>query len=204
MSTTQRSESMNAFSDKYINSYTTLKQFVEQYDGALKEKIDKESITDFGSYSSTISLISQFQFEEQFQRVYTDKMVREFQMEVRGMLYCNVSPAVSNKCVSTYKIVDVSKGKDGLARQKAYNVLFNELRFEVLCLCHLFEFKGIICRHILKVMVKNNVFQFTPDYIIDQWRKDIKRNHNFVTNCYDDLETHEEYVRQDSLSLLCS
>ncbi|XP_028078520.1 protein FAR-RED IMPAIRED RESPONSE 1-like [Camellia sinensis] len=32
MSTTQRSKSMNAFLDGYVNSKTTLKQFVEQYD----------------------------------------------------------------------------------------------------------------------------------------------------------------------------
>ncbi|XP_028126919.1 protein FAR-RED IMPAIRED RESPONSE 1-like [Camellia sinensis] len=36
MSTTQRSESMNAFFDGYVNSKTTLKQFVEQYDNALR------------------------------------------------------------------------------------------------------------------------------------------------------------------------
>ncbi|XP_038715049.1 protein FAR1-RELATED SEQUENCE 5-like [Tripterygium wilfordii] len=34
MSTTQRSESMNAFFDGYVNSKTTLKQFVEQYENA--------------------------------------------------------------------------------------------------------------------------------------------------------------------------
>ncbi|KAK9281748.1 hypothetical protein L1049_004653 [Liquidambar formosana] len=87
----------------------------------------------------------------------------EFQTEIRGMLYYNISPAVSDGYVLMYKIVDVLNDKDGLARKK-----------------------------------------FTPDYIIDRWRKDIKRNHYFVTNCYNDLETHEEHVCQDSLSLLCS
>ena len=38
MSTTQRSESMNAFFYSYVNSKTTLKQFVEQYSNALKNK----------------------------------------------------------------------------------------------------------------------------------------------------------------------
>ncbi|XP_028057631.1 protein FAR1-RELATED SEQUENCE 5-like [Camellia sinensis] len=36
MSTTQRSESMNAFFNGYVNSKTTLKQFVDQYDNALR------------------------------------------------------------------------------------------------------------------------------------------------------------------------
>ena len=49
MSTTQRSESMNAFFDGYVNSKTTLKQFNEQYNNALKSKVEKEMKTDFKS-----------------------------------------------------------------------------------------------------------------------------------------------------------
>ncbi|XP_028081198.1 protein FAR1-RELATED SEQUENCE 5-like [Camellia sinensis] len=39
MSTTQQSESMNAFFDGYMNSKTTLKQFVEQYENSLRSKV---------------------------------------------------------------------------------------------------------------------------------------------------------------------
>ena len=42
MSTTQRSESMNAFFDGYVNSKTTLKQFVEKYEKSMESKIEKE------------------------------------------------------------------------------------------------------------------------------------------------------------------
>jgi len=49
MSTTQRSESMNSFFDGCVSSKTTLKQFVEQYDNALKDKIEKESMAGFVS-----------------------------------------------------------------------------------------------------------------------------------------------------------
>ncbi|KAH9724212.1 protein FAR1-RELATED SEQUENCE [Citrus sinensis] len=41
MSTTQRSESMNAFFDGYVNSKTTLKQFVEKYEKQWKVKLRK-------------------------------------------------------------------------------------------------------------------------------------------------------------------
>jgi hypothetical protein len=41
MSSTQRSESVNAFFDGYVNSTTTLKQFVDQYDSALRDKVEK-------------------------------------------------------------------------------------------------------------------------------------------------------------------
>ena len=56
MSTTQRSESMNAFFDDYVNSKTSLAQFVEQYDSALRSKVEKESLADFNSFNLVILL----------------------------------------------------------------------------------------------------------------------------------------------------
>ncbi|XP_022891506.1 protein FAR1-RELATED SEQUENCE 5-like [Olea europaea var. sylvestris] len=47
MSTTQKSESMNAFFDRYVHSKTSLKQFVEQYEHALRNKVEKEFQADF-------------------------------------------------------------------------------------------------------------------------------------------------------------
>jgi len=48
MSTTQRSESMNSYFDGYVNSKTSLKQFVELYGNALRDKVEKENKADFG------------------------------------------------------------------------------------------------------------------------------------------------------------
>ncbi|KAH9703432.1 protein FAR1-RELATED SEQUENCE [Citrus sinensis] len=42
MSTTQRNESMNAFFDGFVNSKTNLKQFVKQYENALRRKAELE------------------------------------------------------------------------------------------------------------------------------------------------------------------
>ncbi|XP_022857692.1 protein FAR-RED IMPAIRED RESPONSE 1-like [Olea europaea var. sylvestris] len=54
MSTTQRSESMNAFFDGYMHSKISLKQFVEQYKCALWNKVNKEFQADFKSFSQMI------------------------------------------------------------------------------------------------------------------------------------------------------
>src|ERR1044072_1574433 len=80
MSTTQRSESMNSFFDGYVNSKTTLKQFVEKYDNALKDKIEKENIADFGSYNTEVACVSIFGFESQFQKAFTNEKFKEFQV----------------------------------------------------------------------------------------------------------------------------
>jgi len=91
ISTTQRSKSMNSFFDGYVSSQTSLKQFVKPYDSALKDKIEKESMTDFGSFNSVIACVSHFGFEPQFQKLFTNAKFKEFQVEVASMMYCNTS-----------------------------------------------------------------------------------------------------------------
>ncbi|PWA53153.1 Protein FAR1-RELATED SEQUENCE 6 [Artemisia annua] len=81
MSTTQRSESMNSFFDGYVNSKTSLRQFVEQYDNALKSKIEKETKADFESLNSSYMMITQFNFERQFHDTYTNAIFKLFQKE---------------------------------------------------------------------------------------------------------------------------
>ncbi|KAF2305274.1 hypothetical protein GH714_003442 [Hevea brasiliensis] len=49
MVSTQRSESMHAYFDGYVNSMSTLKQFVEQYEIAMCDKNEKEFYADFKS-----------------------------------------------------------------------------------------------------------------------------------------------------------
>lgn len=42
MSTIQRSKSIDTFFDGYVHSKITLKQFVEQYERVLRNKVEKE------------------------------------------------------------------------------------------------------------------------------------------------------------------
>ena len=82
---------MHAFFDGYVNSKTSLKQFVEQYENALRDKVEKEKHADFNSLNTQIPCITHYAIEKQFQIVYTIAKFREFQQEVTGKLYCEVS-----------------------------------------------------------------------------------------------------------------
>ncbi|KAM0838314.1 hypothetical protein ACQ4PT_061052 [Festuca glaucescens] len=89
MSTTQRSESMHAFFDGYVNAKTTLKHFTIQYENALRDKVEKEMLADFNSFNSTIPRITHFDIEKQFQSVYTNSKFKEFQEELTNIMYCD-------------------------------------------------------------------------------------------------------------------
>lgn len=56
MSTTQRSESMNAFFDGYVHARTNLKEFVNQFDNALRKKIENKNGMDFQSFNFKFQL----------------------------------------------------------------------------------------------------------------------------------------------------
>uniref|UniRef100_A0A453IWL2 Protein FAR1-RELATED SEQUENCE n=1 Tax=Aegilops tauschii subsp. strangulata TaxID=200361 RepID=A0A453IWL2_AEGTS len=79
MSSTKRSESVNAFFDGYVNARTTLKQFVEQYENALRDKVEKENKADSKSFQQQIPCITHYDFERQFQAAYTTAKFKEFQ-----------------------------------------------------------------------------------------------------------------------------
>ncbi|XP_040996021.1 protein FAR-RED IMPAIRED RESPONSE 1-like [Juglans microcarpa x Juglans regia] len=79
MSTTQRSESMNAFFDGDVHSRTTLKEIVDQFDNALRKKVENEIVADFHSFNCIVPCISHLPVEKKFQAVYTNYKFKEVQ-----------------------------------------------------------------------------------------------------------------------------
>ncbi|KAG6484537.1 hypothetical protein ZIOFF_053056 [Zingiber officinale] len=137
-------------------------EFVEQYDNALKSKIEKEDNSDFASFNSIIPVISGNPIEKQFQSV-----------------------------------METVYGKDGTTpKEISFWVQYSELQCEMKCLCRLFEFRGIVCRHLLSVLVKRKVTTVPEKYILERWRKDIKRGYQRITNIYDDSSQHAEERRR--------
>uniref|UniRef100_A0A2N9F1B9 SWIM-type domain-containing protein n=1 Tax=Fagus sylvatica TaxID=28930 RepID=A0A2N9F1B9_FAGSY len=103
MSSTQRSESMNAFFDDYLHSSTTLKVFMEQFENALRNK------------------------------------------------GCIVKKVVRGGEEVKYKI------QDEAATMRFFEVRFSSSECLVGCVCRMFEFKGILCRHALFVLSQKSV-----------------------------------------------
>uniref|UniRef100_A0A2N9EPF4 Protein FAR1-RELATED SEQUENCE n=1 Tax=Fagus sylvatica TaxID=28930 RepID=A0A2N9EPF4_FAGSY len=76
MSSTQRSESMNAFFDGYLHSSTTLKVFVEQFENAMRNKVEKEILSDFECFKGKLECSSSSPMEKQFQEAYTHEIFK--------------------------------------------------------------------------------------------------------------------------------
>ncbi|XP_057450136.1 protein FAR-RED IMPAIRED RESPONSE 1-like [Lotus japonicus] len=193
MSTTQRSESVNSFFDGYVNSKTALKQFLEQYDIALRDKVEKESMADFGSFNAEIACVSIFGFESQFQKAFTNAKFKEFQAEISSMMYCNTCFDRLDGLKSIFSVTESKKLYDKM-KYVVFNVSFDEENLQ--CTCYLFEFKGILCRHILSVLkLKDKTESVPPSYVFSHWRKDIKRRHTLIRCGFDHLAGNIELQR---------
>ena len=68
MSTTQRSENINAFFDGFVNSKTNLTQFVKQYENALRRNAELEWQADAKCFSKNIPCVIRYEMEKQVER----------------------------------------------------------------------------------------------------------------------------------------
>ncbi|KAG6627411.1 hypothetical protein CIPAW_15G125700 [Carya illinoinensis] len=181
MSTTQRSESMNAFFDGYVHSRTNLKEFVDQFDNALKKKIENENLADFQSFNVTIPCISRSPIEKRFQELYTIAKFKEVQHQVNGIIDLNPKLHNSVGAIKTYMVED-EVCLEEFTKLVNHSVDFSEEDAVAKCSCGLFEMRGILCRHILAVFRYNDI-KFLPEiYILDRWRKDIRRRYTLIHN----------------------
>ncbi|KAH9726548.1 protein FAR1-RELATED SEQUENCE [Citrus sinensis] len=187
MSTTQRSESMNAFFDGYVNSKTTLKQFVEKYEKAMESKIEKERQADARSFSQRLPCRTSFAMEKQVEEVYTISKFQEFQQELVNKIYCEVFSCGG----SEYEVIE----NDEKSREKTFRVIFEKDEGEIRCVCSMFEYKGILCKHAIAVLSRNRVQLLPEKYILRRWRKDVRRFYSKVKVSYDARSSSIEHQR---------
>ena len=181
MSTTQRSESMNAFFDGYLHSSITLKAFVEQIKNVMWNKVEKEILSDFECFKSKLECSSSSPMEKQFQKTYTHEIFKRVRIEFFGKHGHIVKEVIRGGEDVKYNI------QDEAATGRLFEVRFSSSKWLVGCVCCMFKFRGILCRHALFVLSQECVTVLPDRYILDRWRKDIKRKHTYVSTCTDDV-----------------
>ncbi|EYU37352.1 hypothetical protein MIMGU_mgv1a025104mg, partial [Erythranthe guttata] len=179
MLSTQRSEGMHAFFDGYIHSRSSLKQFVEQYELAMANKIQKEFIAEHESKNKLIRCLSQFPWERQFRSAYTNNLFKKVQEEISCMLYCHIVVEQYDQTSGVEKISvhEKSKVNEFYTRDFTFTVDYTVDGEYFSCNCKKFEFMGLLCCHILVVLSKKDVQSVNERYLLRRWRKDIYRRH---------------------------
>ncbi|XP_035547418.1 protein FAR1-RELATED SEQUENCE 5-like [Juglans regia] len=176
----------------YTERTTNLKEFVDQYDNALKKKIENENGADFHSFNVTIPVVSVNPLEKIFQELYTNSKFREVQQEIMKMLGCLPILHQKDGVIAIYHVEDEVR-VDGFIKEITHCVYFNETTCEAKCSCGLFEMRGILCTHVLVIFKMNHVHDVPEKYILDRWRKDIKRRYTVMKSNYDVADARPEH-----------
>ncbi|KAL8556753.1 hypothetical protein ACS0TY_004279 [Phlomoides rotata] len=163
MLSTQRSEGMHVYFDDYMHSRCSLKEFMEQYEVAIGKKIQKEFIADFESKNKVKKCKAHYHWEKQFRDAFTNNMFLKFQEEIDRMVYCHIVPAPENDddgivedVVQKFYVLDRSL-RNNFRPEFRYKVEYRADGEYLNCQCHGFEFRGLICCHILNVMTMKDI-----------------------------------------------
>ncbi|RYR16026.1 hypothetical protein Ahy_B04g073013 [Arachis hypogaea] len=171
MRSTQRSESMHSFFNKYITRNSSLIQFVKQYDNCLGSREQAERESDAADFHTVIPCATKSSIEAQFQDAYTHAKFREVQAQFRGKANCITR--LKNSALG-YSVYEVGEQVSSSIFNK-FVVTYDSVAAEVKCQCLLFESRGILCRHALSVLSFEQVSQVPPRYILERWSKKVKR-----------------------------
>ncbi|KAK9689277.1 hypothetical protein RND81_09G048600 [Saponaria officinalis] len=186
----------------FVSIETGLKQFIEQYEFALKRKAKEENVFNFADKNKPLKWDQGILFEDVFHKVYTNKKFQEVKDEVYGCINTNVE-TLPNILGSVKMFRATSKVNEPFWKKerRSFDVSIDTVSGEYKCGCKLFEFKGIVCRHIIKCLDVLDVNVIPDKYILARWRKDLVRGYENIRVGYYDPGQSELVKRSVGLTV---
>lgn len=166
MKSVQQKENLSSELKKYLSLECDLLSFFEQFERLLRYRRSAELQTDVNASQSTKKPPS-MRVLRQAANVYTPAAFKMFEREFELYMDCMLYNCGEMGTISEYRITVEDNPKD-------HFVKFDSLNSMVNCSCKGFEFVGIPCRHMLKVLDTRNIKDLPPQYILKRWRKDAK------------------------------
>lgn len=190
----QQKETLNSELKKYLSPETDLLHFFEHYERILDERRCAELQADVHAIHNARKLPS-MRILKQAAIAYTPAAFKMFEREFELYMDCMLYPCGEVGRVSEYKVTIEEKIKD-------HFVKFDSLDLTATCTCKMFEFVGIQCRHVLKVLDSRNIKDLPPQYISKRWRKDAKAG-AFSANCALPIEDDPQSSLAKRYGYLC-
>ncbi|KAL2926734.1 Protein FAR-RED IMPAIRED RESPONSE 1 [Bienertia sinuspersici] len=172
MSTTQRVESIHHFFKGFMNTKTSLREFVQKYTRAIECRANAEKVATANDDRRKTKIKLTLMVERFFQKIYTDAKFKEYTLVER----IQVGDPIRHVTRGLKVTVDMEK-------------------LEFTCSCRMFEHKGIVCRHCIRAMEMTNIATVPDKYVLNRWRKDVKRKHLDVKVAFHGPNKTEDELR---------
>ncbi|KAK1645460.1 hypothetical protein QYE76_063265 [Lolium multiflorum] len=157
--------SRSSFFQPYIVAKTNSQSFIQQYEKALDSCYEKEMKEEFETKYSLPDIKTSSPIEKQGAELYTRTMFLKFQQEVLEASASTLEMVEEDGKSCMYKVT-ASQGSE-----KPRIVQFDSSENSAKCNCQMFEYFGIVCRHILTVFGAQGVSALPSQYILRRWTK---------------------------------
>ncbi|XP_057980786.1 protein FAR1-RELATED SEQUENCE 3-like [Malania oleifera] len=161
-------QGVSSFFDGYVNQQTTIPLFFKQYERALENSLEKEIEADYDTMCTTPVLKTPSPMEQQAANLYTKKVFTKFQEELVETFVYTANKIEDEGAVSKYRVAKYEHD------HKAYIVTLNISEMKSSCSCQMFEYSGLLCRHILTVFTVTNVLTLPSHYILKRWTRNAR------------------------------
>ena len=200
ISITDRNECLNFFFDGYVNASTTIQVLVRQYEKAVSTWHERELKADYDTTNSSPVLKTPSPMEKQAASLYTRKIFMKFQEELVETLANPATKIDDSGTITTYRVAKFGE------KTKSNVVTFNSFEMKANCSCQMFEYSGIICRHILAVFRAKNVLTLPSHYVLKRWTRNAKAGafldehaSEFPSSSRDSLTVRYNNLRQEAI-----
>lgn len=166
--TTEDGDDINSFFSGYVTENTTIQLLVKQYEKAVAYWHEKELKADHDTISSTPILKTPSPMEKQAANLYTKRIFIKFQDELVETMANPATKINDSGATAAYRVAKF--GED----HKAHTVTLNSVEMKANCSCQMFEYSGIICRHILSVFRAKNVLTLPSQYLLTRWTRNAR------------------------------
>ena len=132
--------------------------------------------------STKPNLVSAWKLEVKAVEIYTRKIFNEFQEEFKRLIDLELTLDCVDESTRIYKVLSFTG-------DRPRTVTFSSSGHTVQCSCKKFEFSGLLCAHVLKVLHMLDLHDLPTQYYLKRWTKDA------VAGII--LGTHDENMKVD-------
>eukprot|EP00268_Persea_americana_P046438 TRINITY_DN4784_c0_g3_i1.p1 TRINITY_DN4784_c0_g3~~TRINITY_DN4784_c0_g3_i1.p1 ORF type:complete len:958 (-),score=147.45 TRINITY_DN4784_c0_g3_i1:597-3470(-) len=165
MGTIQQTESMNPFFDDYVNPQTPLQLLVSHCEKSIDCQYELELKEDLKANYMKPVMKTGLAMESQAAEIYTRTIFLEFQEQLFQSLHHTAEIIKEDGSVTTLRVIEFGVEK------REYTVTFRDSEAKASCSCQMFEYAGILCRHVLRVFSMKNVMALPSHYVLKRWAK---------------------------------
>ncbi|CAL9060236.1 protein FAR1-RELATED SEQUENCE 5-like isoform X1 [Musa acuminata AAA Group] len=166
MKSTLQNENFSSLLKKYLTSQLDLSSFFKHYERVVDDHRYAELQADFHA-SQSFPRIPPSKMLKQAATLYTPAVFEMFRKEFEVFMDCMLYSYGEVGTISDYKITVGEKPKE-------YFVRLDSSDYSVACSCKKFEFVGVQCGHVIKVLDVRNIKELPERYFLKRWRRNAK------------------------------